>query len=63
MKAREITIEIRALDDGARCALLIDGLTRYVGSRDECHRRAEIIVRAQRGDRERQDQMLARGFR
>lgn len=61
MKANETTIEIRRLDaEGARCALLIDGLIRYVGSFDECQRRAEILAR--RSDRERQDRMLARAL-
>lgn len=62
MKARETIIEIRLLDaDGMRCALLVNGLIRYVGSRDECQRRAEILAR--RSSRESQDQMLARALR
>ena len=62
MKARETSIEIRVLDaNGARCALAINGVIHYVGSREECQRRAEILAR--RSDRERQDQMLARALR
>jgi hypothetical protein len=62
MKARENDIEIWDLDaSGARCALAVKGLVCYVGSREECLRRAEILAR--RGDRERQDRMLARALR
>jgi hypothetical protein len=62
MKARETGIEIWDLDaNGVRCALAINGLVRYVGSRDECRRRAEILARS--GDRERQDLMVARALR
>ena len=62
MKARATGIEILDLDaNGVRCALAINGLVRYVGSRDECRRRAEMLTRP--GDRERQDQMVARALR
>ena len=62
MKAHENGIEIWDLDaSGARCALAVNGLVRYVGSRDECLRRAEILAR--RDDRERQNQMLGRALR
>jgi hypothetical protein len=62
MKAQETGIEIWDLDaSGVRCALAVNGLIRYVGSRDECRRRAEILAR--HGDRERQDVMLARALR
>jgi len=68
MKSRETGIEIWDLDaGGARCALAINGLVRYVGSRDECHRRAEILARRddreRHGDCQRQNLMLARGLR
>jgi hypothetical protein len=62
MKARESGIEIWDLDDsGARCALAVKGLVCYVGSRDECLRRAAILAR--RSDRDHQDRMLARALR
>ena len=62
MKARETGIEIWDLDaNGVRCALAVKGLVCYVGSRDECVRRAEILAR--RGDREHQNLMLARALR
>jgi hypothetical protein len=62
MKARETGIEIWDLDaNGVRCALAVKGLVCYVGSRDECVRRADILAR--RGDREHQNQMLARVLR
>src|SRR5690242_4656668 len=62
MKAREKDIEIWDLDaSGARCALAVKGLVCYVGSRDECVRRAEILAR--HGDRERQNLMLVRALR
>jgi len=61
MKARETGIEIWNLDDsGTRCALAVNGLVCYVGSREECVRRAEILAR--RGNREHQDRMLARAL-
>jgi hypothetical protein len=54
-------IEIWDLDgNGLRCALAVDGLVRYVGRREQCLRRAQIL--AVPGDRERQDQMLARAI-
>ena len=62
MKARENGIEIWDLDGGGvRCALAVKGLVCYVGSREECLRRAEILAR--RTDREHQNQMLARALR
>ena len=62
MKSRETGIEIWDLDaNGVRCALAVKGLVRYVGSREECIRRAEILAR--REDRERQNLMLGRVLR
>ena len=59
MKSNKLGIEIWDLDgNGVRCAVALDGLVRYVGAREQCLRRAEIL--AHPGDRERQDQMLAR---
>ena len=68
MKARETGIEIWDLDPGgARCALAVNGLVCYVGSREECSRRAEILARhderERHGDRERQNLMLGRALR
>jgi hypothetical protein len=54
-------VEIWDLDGrGIRCALALDGVVRYVGARDQCVRRAEILVLA--NDRERQDVMLVRAL-
>jgi hypothetical protein len=62
MKARETGIEIWDLDaNGVRCALAVKGLVCYVGPRDECVRRADILARC--GDREHQNLMLARALR
>jgi hypothetical protein len=62
MKTKRAGIEIWDLDEnGLRCAVALDGLVRYVGGRDECLRRAKILVEV--GDRDRQDQMLARVIR
>ena len=61
MKPHKSDIEIWDLDgNGIRCALAVDGLVRYVGAREQCLRRAQII--AVPGDRERQDQMLVRAI-
>ena len=61
MKTDKVGIEIWDLDGkGLRCALAVDGLVRYVGRRDQCLRRAQIL--AVPGDRERQDQMLVRAI-
>lgn len=62
MKTAKTGIEIWDLDgNGVRCAIVVNGLVRYVGSRDDCQRRAEIL--AFRGNRERQDLMLARALK
>jgi hypothetical protein len=61
MKPNKASIEIWDLDgNGIRCALAVDGLVRYVGAREQCLRRAQIL--AVPGDRERQDQMLLRAI-
>ena len=58
MKAtRNQTVAIQQLDE-RRFALVVDGLIRYVGSREECQRRVEILLRP--NDREAQDQALGR---
>jgi hypothetical protein len=59
---KSTAIEIWDLDgNGVRCALAIRGVIRYVGSRDDCERRALIL--APSSDRDRQDVMLARALR
>ena len=59
MKTRKTGIEIWDLDgSGFRCAVAVDGVIRYVGEREQCVRRAEILVSKQ--DREYQDRMLVR---
>ena len=50
-------VEIQPLDDG-RVAFAVDGLVRYVGSQEECVRRATI--RSRKNDRATQDQALLR---
>jgi hypothetical protein len=51
-------VEIRDLDgNNMRFAVSVDGLIRFVGSREECERRAKIL-RPSTDDRERQDWML-----
>jgi hypothetical protein len=61
MKPNKVDIEIWDLDgNGMRFAVAVDGLVRYVGAREQCLRRAQIL--AVPGDRERQDQMLVRAI-
>jgi len=50
-------VEIQQLDD-RRVAFAVDGLVRYVGSQEECVRRAAI--RSRKNDRATQDQALLR---
>ena len=53
-------IEIRDLDgSGFRCAVVIDGLVRFVGSVEQCRLRAQFLMPSA-SDRERQDKMLTR---
>lgn len=61
MKTNKAGVEIWNLGEGGRCALAVDGLIRYVGARDECARRAQILMPA--NDRGMQDQMLVRALR
>jgi hypothetical protein len=44
--------------DEHRYALSVDNVVRYVGSQEECERRAELLI--PRCDRERQDRALMR---
>ena len=61
MKSSKTGIEVWDLEgNGMRCAVALDGVVRYVGSREECMRRAQILV--PRSDREQQDLMLVRAF-
>ena len=50
-------LEIRRLDE-KRYALTLDGLVRYVGTQEECERRA--IILSLTADRATQDKALAR---
>ena len=61
MKSTKTGVEIWDLDGrGTRCAVALDGVVRYVGARDQCVRRAEILVLA--NDRGIQDLMLVRAI-
>ena len=50
-------LEIHRLDD-KRYALTLDGFVRYVGTQEECERRAVIL--SHKNDRAAQDKALAR---
>lgn len=53
--------EMVALDeDGYRWAVMLDGVVRFVGSREACRERLAILAPVD--DRERQDGMLGRAF-
>ena len=61
MKSSKAGVEIWDLDGrGTRCALVLDGVVRYVGARAQCVQRAQILAVA--NDRARQDLMLLRAF-
>ena len=54
-----MSVEILDLDGNQmRCAVIVDGLVRFVGSAEECCRRLEI--RNRRDDRAHLDAMLVR---
>jgi hypothetical protein len=54
------TIEIRSLDGSVfRCAVVMDGVVRFVGSVEKCKERAEMLA-PRAADRDRQDRMLRR---
>jgi len=57
MKARKPAVEIQQLDE-YRYAVSLDGVVRYVGTREECQRRAALLV--VKDDREAQDRALGR---
>ncbi|HEX6442050.1 MAG TPA: hypothetical protein VF007_07680 [Stellaceae bacterium] len=59
MRQKRAGIEVWDLDgSGLRCAVAVDGVVRFVGEREQCLRRAELLVT--RDDREYQDRMLLR---
>jgi len=61
MKTPTAGVEIWDLDGrGIRCALALDGVVRFVGARDQCVRRAEILAAA--NNRGFQDLMLVRAL-
>jgi hypothetical protein len=61
MKNEKTGIEIWTLDrEGGRCALAVNGLVRFVGARDQCERRAQILIVV--NDRNLQDMMLVRAL-
>jgi hypothetical protein len=57
MKTPNHEIAVRRLDEW-RFAVSVDDVVRYVGSREECERRAAILI--PRNDRAAQDEALAR---
>ena len=57
MKARKAGVEILRLDEN-RYAVTIDGIVRYVGTVEECERRAAILTL--KNDRAAQDRALGR---
>ena len=60
MKTHKGDIVIQRLDEG-RFAVAVDGVVRYVGSQEECQRRADIL--SPKNDRNVQDQGLVRACR
>ena len=57
MKTRKEGVAVRRLDDG-RYAISLDQIVRYVGSQEECQRRAEMLL--PKNTRGAQDRALAR---
>ena len=57
MKACKAGVEIQRLDEN-RYAVTIDGVVRYVGTLEECERRAAILI--PKNDRAAQDRALGR---
>ena len=57
MKTRKEGIAVRRLDE-TRYAMSVDQVIRYVGSQDECERRAKILRPV--NSRDAQDQALVR---
>jgi hypothetical protein len=57
MKTHKGDVVIQRLDE-RRFALAVDGIVRYVGSKEECERR--VVILARKNDRATQDQALGR---
>jgi hypothetical protein len=57
MKTHKGEIVIQRLDEG-HYAVAVDGIVRYVGTQEECERRAAILV--PKNDRAAQDRALGR---
>jgi hypothetical protein len=57
MQSLKRDVEIRQLDE-RRFAVAVDGLVRYVGTREECERRAALLL--PKADRAAQNRALAR---
>jgi hypothetical protein len=57
MKSTKPAVEIQRLDQH-RYAVTLGGLVRYVGTREECERRAALLT--PKSDRKAQDRALAR---
>ena len=57
MRTRKDTVAIWRIDEH-RYAVGVDDVVRYVGSHEECQRRAAILTR--KTDRDMQDRSLAR---
>jgi hypothetical protein len=60
MKQRKEGVAVWRLDE-IRYAMGVDQVIRYVGSQEECHRRAEMLL--QKNTRQAQDRALARACR
>ena len=58
MKTQKEGIAIWRLDENHRYAISVDRVVRYVGSEEECMRRAELLL--PKSGREMQDQALVR---
>jgi hypothetical protein len=57
MQSLKRDVEIRQLDE-RRFAVAVDGLVRYVGTREECERRVALLLPT--ADRAAQNRALAR---
>ena len=60
MKERKEGVAVWRLDEN-RYAISVDQVVRYVGSQEECHRRAEMLL--PKNTRDLQDAALARACR
>lgn len=57
MKTRKLGVAILRLDE-TRYAVAVDNVVHYVGSQEECRRRADILL--PKNDRDMQDRALLR---